>query len=492
MLKKLYLDLILPKVGNFYSYSFLFFTSWVLVYHTSWVPGMFMDGTLYATLAKNAAVQGNWFVPFFQAGGPEKFFEHPPFIFIFQGVLFKLFGVSWSVARLGNFIFVFALISLLWRELKKLKGKEFAYLSCLILLLTLPFLKKSRFPNMDIPLTFFTALTLFSYLKSLAKQKFSSWLLTGVFFGLALLMKGHPAFIIPAIIFFHLIGTGQFRQGFKLGPWVSLVTGLLIFSLWPLTLALKGQYLGFELWFDNQFTKTVIQGRGLGHNDIFVYFKLLLKYCLPWFALTIVTTYRRLNGKLKEPLLDLALTWFWTVLILMSIPTWKLSHYILPLYPAMAILTTYALIESKEVFKNLFVFSTRYLIILTALVLLAFPLTTQTRRDKQIYQVINTLKQFKERPEAWGMIGSPYDYWSLSSAVAFSTGLPTYSFPLEQLEERRKRKSLIIIIKPNNFKKLKLTYPSWEKVFFPLYSFPEFVVLIDWKIVGEDFLFTKD
>ena len=120
------------------------------------VPGMFMDGVIYAVLGKNFALQGGWPVPRFTDYIEPEFFDHPPYFFYFESLFFKLFGINWASARAsGVFFSILTVLGLYWGVGKITENKRKAFLSGIVLLLFLPFLKKSRFPNMDLPLSFF-------------------------------------------------------------------------------------------------------------------------------------------------------------------------------------------------------------------------------------------------------------------------------------------------------------------------------------------------
>ncbi|GAB4420906.1 MAG: hypothetical protein OHK0056_31570 [Bacteriovoracaceae bacterium] len=140
-----------------------------------------MDGALYSNLAQNAAEGNHWLIPTFNQGALAEFFEHPPFIFMLHGLLMKFFGVSWTTARLLNYLIATILVLAYYINLKKIKDEQFGHLASLILLLTVPFLKKVRFPNMDVALTLFTTLTMMSYFRNALQPSLKGWLKTGVF-----------------------------------------------------------------------------------------------------------------------------------------------------------------------------------------------------------------------------------------------------------------------------------------------------------------------
>ena len=154
----------------------------VLLFQQSWVPGFFQDGYLYAALSKNAAERGFWLVPHLSESLYPEFFHHSPFIFILQGLFFKIVGASYCTARIFGGLFTLGTLFLLYRWSRLLSGKKLAFYSCLLFITLLPLLKKSRFPNLDTPLMFFTLLCVYYYTRFYFERKIYSLDILGNFF----------------------------------------------------------------------------------------------------------------------------------------------------------------------------------------------------------------------------------------------------------------------------------------------------------------------
>lgn len=79
--------------------------------------GMFFDGVIYATVARNEAIgKGSFWLPYYGHGS--NFWEHPPLMFGIQSWLFRIFGDEYFVEKIYCFI-VWAVtvyfISRLWK-----------------------------------------------------------------------------------------------------------------------------------------------------------------------------------------------------------------------------------------------------------------------------------------------------------------------------------------------------------------------------------------
>lgn len=97
--------------------------------------GMFLDGIIYAAIAKNLSLDlGNLWQPFYSKTLYPEFYEHPPMVFYLQSLFFKLFGPGFGVERFYSFLMAllqYALIAWYWVQ------KEKATLASLGLLLLL-------------------------------------------------------------------------------------------------------------------------------------------------------------------------------------------------------------------------------------------------------------------------------------------------------------------------------------------------------------------
>src|SRR3990167_4418365 len=95
--------------------------------------GMFLDGVLYAAIAKNLALgYGSLWHPFYSQTDFSVFYEHPPLAIYFQSLFFKLAGQGFGVEQLYCLLMAagqFGLIA--WYWLKK-ENSQFTDLALLL------------------------------------------------------------------------------------------------------------------------------------------------------------------------------------------------------------------------------------------------------------------------------------------------------------------------------------------------------------------------
>jgi len=186
-----------------------------------------------------------------------EFRDHTPFIINLLGLLFKILGIGYAQARLFAGIFGIIATILVYLLVNKKFGNKTATLSSLLFLLSLPVLKQSRFPNQDVPLMLFNALSVYSFYYFYETRKKIYFISSGIFFGLAMLTKGPLAVFAPLSIFLFLVIKRDFKVLFSLIAIGSLVLGLLVFALWPLTLYWNGRIDIFWKYLDFTFVGTI-------------------------------------------------------------------------------------------------------------------------------------------------------------------------------------------------------------------------------------------
>ncbi len=410
------------KVNKFLSengFLFLLVLGAALYFQHAWVQGFFLDGYLYSAFAKHAAQNGDWLIPHLSKTTYSQFPVHPPFVFALNGLFFKVFGSSYTAARIFSGLFSLVCLASVIRFTQKHDNEEKAFLTGLIFILIPPLIKKTRFPSLDGPLMLFVFLSLYFYFEAYKKNKSSSWLLCGVFFGLSLLTKGPMAGLIPLAILVHLAFTKSFIKLKQLLPWLSFLLGFVIFSLWPIALLIKGRSDVLNLYIESTFFHTMLEGRGVTKFNYFDYVVFLLKQTGPWLLLSLYSLYRIKKG-FKNELLLFSCTTFFSLLVFLSIPKFKYSNYLLPLYPFYAIIAANGLsffLNSKKL-ENI-KRAVLYLFVATSLTLLIFPLTVETRRDKPIFDILKISKGLKRQPDLWLTINGSYPFYSLANLVGF-------------------------------------------------------------------------
>ncbi|CBW25303.1 putative 4-amino-4-deoxy-l-arabinose lipid A transferase [Halobacteriovorax marinus SJ] len=426
-----------------YSKELLLICTFLIFYgHSINLWGFFHDGYLYAALGKNFPWD-SWLIPSQSASQFHEFSHHPPLFFILEGVFFKLFGSSFAAARIFGSLWVLASALITFHFIKKNYNSILASVSS-ILLLTLPSLmKKSRFPNMDQALLFSYLTCLLIYFEAYRNRSSKTMALSGLFWGLSLLIKGLSGVLILPLVFIHqLMVRKSLRFLLEREIWVAFIVGGLVFSLWPISLFSIGRFDIFLSYLDFQLFSTAISGRGETELNFFLYFFHLLKSAPHICFLTLLSVYLFVKGRIKEfrEFYFFNLVCVVSYLLILSCMKFKYSHYLIPIYPFLSILAGFSVYSLVE--KNLKRVTISYVAILIISFVVLFPLgvTNKVKRDKEVYEISKLFKSLERVPRNWVIVDNSYSYWAISGLSSYLYGANPYN--LNSDEARKKALSL--------------------------------------------------
>lgn len=323
-----------------------------------------------AEAAREMLESGDWISPTLN-GEPR--FAKPALVYWLMAGTYKLFGVSEVTARLPSATFAVGLVFLHYGFLARVLGAQTGLLGALMLMLNLEFVAIGRMALTDSVLSFFTTLALFGFWLGLhgeGRTRQAIWLFY-IGMGLATLTKGPVGFLIPLLaVVSYLSITHRWGQMWREG---KPVLGLLVFVAVALPwyaamLALHGSRYTASAQADTigRFL-TVIGGHG---GTLLFYVPVILFGFFPWSGLLPFALYetakrwfevrglrseatvrqahpgepnRATASNLQPHASDLELfaaLWLVAGFIFFSLSSTRLPHYIVPLFPAAAILTS--------------------------------------------------------------------------------------------------------------------------------------------------------
>ncbi len=282
--------------------------------------------------------------------------DKPALLYWFQMAAFSVFGAGEFAARLPSALAALAALLATYELGRRMFNPVVGLLAGLLLGGAVLFCAAAHFANPDSLLNASCLFALFFFWTDFAagRDGWSPWSAAAA--GVAVLAKGPVGLLLPAAVgFLFLAWRGQLQRLFH---W-RLLTGFLVFLLvaapWYVwvTVVTKGAWtLGF--W--NKHNVGRFTGAMESHSGSYLYYiPVLLIGCAPWcvfFALTAWYTVRQAwarksttpvaessNGRDERPALQFLLCWIAVYFVFFSIAGTKLPNYILPLYPAIALLT---------------------------------------------------------------------------------------------------------------------------------------------------------
>lgn len=339
-----------------------------LFFGLSFYPLLDVDETRYAVMARDLMNSINWDALMLNG---EPFLEKPPLYFWLVGHSINLFGqfssfaVRFPIALLASFItFATYFVG------KKVISRKFGMISALILLSSIFFLILSHVAILDMVLTVFVTSSLYcGFLTHFCEEKYKKylWCYFYVFAGLGFLSKGILAIAIPAVVIFvYNLLTKTAKEIFKpINLFPGLVAFLLITIPWHLVMYLEyGNRFIKEYFLLHHFAR-FIDSANIGREQPFWFFiPVFLLGFLPWslsfvaFLIDggkkLVAKYKKAEGKIKDKIIAtldaqtneqklilFASVYFFVTFIIFSASSTKLPTYILPVFPAAALLTGY-------------------------------------------------------------------------------------------------------------------------------------------------------
>ena len=272
--------------------------------------------------------------------------DKPIFFYWLIALSYKLFGVSEWAARLPSALAALGCLILVYRFVAARWGWWEALWSALILLTSAEFFSLARIVIFDMPLTFFLTLAICAFYEAVhtdevRRRRF--WCLAMyASLGVATLIKGLIGVVIPGMVFlFYLLLTRRWSVLRR----IYLLPGAFIFFAIVLPWYLQADarnvgYLRYYLW-DEHLGRFATENFDRG--EPWYYFILVgLIGFFPWTLLLPVAIKEYWKKTLDDKTLFLML-WAGLPFIFFSASRSKLPHYLLPIFPALAILTAVAL-----------------------------------------------------------------------------------------------------------------------------------------------------
>jgi 4-amino-4-deoxy-L-arabinose transferase-like glycosyltransferase len=261
-------------------------------------------------------------------------YDKPPMYYWLVASAFAGIGPSEFASRLPSAIFGVLTVVVVYFSASRHFGQRAGTISSLILATSLEFFYLGKASVTDMTLTFCLTVALLSFLGE------RYWFFY-LFSALAVLTKGPVGILLPgAVVFLYILFAGKWREIGRM----SIFPGAILFSVvalpWYLWMyRLHGQafvdtFLGFH-----NLTRFTSPEHAAG--AVWYYFiPVLLVGFFPWTPILFQSVFSALMTNRRERTLLLFLNiWAFVIFIFFSISATKLVSYILPMYPAIAILT---------------------------------------------------------------------------------------------------------------------------------------------------------
>jgi 4-amino-4-deoxy-L-arabinose transferase-like glycosyltransferase len=298
------------------------------------------DEPRYAQVAREMLDTGNYIVP---SLGAEQYSHKPPLLFWLIALSSRLYGeVNAAAARLPSALAALGVLLLTCLLGRKLYDPLSGFLAGLILFTGIGFFWIATRAQIDMTLTFWITLAQYLFYCGYTSEKNKSWLYSLSFFsaGLSILTKGPVGLIIVLITIALFLSIKREFNKFKelqLGRGLLIAVGVL--ALWLIPACIMG---GAE------YTRNILLKENLGiiknsfsHRAPFYFFLIHFpRDFMPWtlFIPAAVIYFWRQRKLGNAPGILFPLVWFIGGFIFLSCISSKRNIYLLPLYPATALM----------------------------------------------------------------------------------------------------------------------------------------------------------
>lgn len=298
------------------------------------------DEGRYAEIPREMLERGDFITPHLNY---VKYFEKPPLHYWLDALSFKLFGLNEFAARLPGALMALVGILFTYHLGRRCFGRKSGLYGALVLGSSLGWLVIGRYNVIDMTLSVCMTLALGCFLLASRPEERHPgryYYLFYLFAALTVLAKGLIGLVLPGgIILFQLLLTGRWR----LLKEMRLPTGIALFLLvgapWFVAVSLRNPEFARFFFIHEHFERflTKVHGR---YEPPWFFIPVLVGFMLPWslfIPATVRGIWRERRTAAGEARLYLLL-WSAIIFVFFSLSDSKLVPYILPIFPAVALL----------------------------------------------------------------------------------------------------------------------------------------------------------
>lgn len=342
------------------------------------------DEGRYAEMAREMFASGDWITTRLNA---IKYFEKPPLQTWMNALTFATFGLGEWQARLWTGLCGILGVGMTAWAGRKVFGARVGLYAGLVLASSLFWLASGQINSLDMGLSGMMTVTLASLLiaqrDEASERERRNWmLLCWAGMALAVLAKGLIGLVLPGAV---LILYSLFARDWRIWTRLHLVKGMLVFfaiaAPWFVLVALRNPEQPYFFFVHEHFQRFMMKGHKR-EGGWYYFLVLLIPGLLPWITLlpqSLAAGVKRQAGAFQPRLM--ILIWAVFIFLFFSYSTSKLPGYIVPIFPALALLAALFLDAASR--RQRIIFAS-VLAVLGLAILVAVPVTLAliTARDE--------------------------------------------------------------------------------------------------------------
>lgn len=301
------------------------------------------DEARYSEIPREILISGDYVTPHLNG---IKYFEKPPLLYWLQAASLKTFGVNELAARIPNMLFGVLGCLIVYAATRSLYNRRSAWLASLILASSLMYFGMAHTVTTDMLMTLCMTATFSSFLVAVNtsdnRKRRLLFYITYMSAGFAVLTKGLVGVLLPGLVVFCWL---LLCQQWTILKRIYLISGILLFLViaapWHYLVQQANPEFAQFYFLDQQFARylTMYAQR---YQPVWFFIPILLAGLFPWIVFLPQALHYHFpkswsaRGKYKNSLFFIL--WIVLIFIFYSCSKSKLIPYLLPIFPALAIL----------------------------------------------------------------------------------------------------------------------------------------------------------
>ena len=272
-------------------------------------------------------------------------FEKPILFYWGQAAAYAAFGDNEFAARLPSALAGIGIVLVLYLLGVEIASRRTALVAALVMSTMFRFVTFARIGLTDVPVIFFVVAALYGFIRSIRRTSAAWALVAWACIGLGMLTKG-PVGLLPVAIWAVYAAFSRNWSLFgRTRPLIGLALALAIVLPWYVAMVVQHGRAFTDFALGHEVVERMLSEASFGAppRGFFYYFKIWPGDAAPWSALFVASIgwiawrWASLDRAPRQAVV-FASAWFIAVFLVFSMSRSKVPHYVLPAYPAAALL----------------------------------------------------------------------------------------------------------------------------------------------------------